>query len=76
VELRLAPGESVGQRLQVEISSTQDDDVGVVLWGHIRRRTPMGGDRLLVGVEFALLGEDQMSLLRLLVALRSILDDA
>jgi PilZ domain len=76
VELRLAPGTSVEPRLQIEISSLVRDEAGVVLWGDIRHQTPTGSDRLLVGIEFAPIGNDQANLLRLLVALRSIANDA
>ena len=66
VELQdLAPGESFGERIDLEISSIPRDAIGVVLRAQIRRRSRQPGG-LVIGVEFMPTGTDCLNLLHLL----------
>ena len=75
VELHdLEPGESFGERIDLEISSVPQDAVGVVLRAQIRRRSRQA-DCLVIGVEFTPIGTACVDLLRLLVELHSVAAD-
>jgi hypothetical protein len=73
--LDLAPGESFGPRIDLEISSLPQDAIGIILRGQIRRRSRQP-DGLVVGVEFTPTGRDCVNLPRLLLGLRSVSVDA
>jgi hypothetical protein len=76
VELHdLKPGESFGDRIDLEISSVPQDSVGIVLRAQIRRRSRQP-DGLVIGVEFMPTGTDCVNLLRLLAELHSVAADA
>ena len=76
VELHnLEPGESFGDRIDLEISSVPEDAVGVVLRAQIRRRSRLP-DGLVIGVEFMPTGTDCVNPLRLVAELHSVAADA
>jgi hypothetical protein len=77
VELHeVGPGESFGQRIDLEISSLPTDATGAVLRGQIRRRTLRPDSSLVVGVEFTPSSSECAGLLRLLIGLHSLATDA
>jgi hypothetical protein len=70
VELHdLAPGESFGDRIDLEICSQPQDPIGLVLRGRIRHRSRQP-DGLVIGVEFTPNGTNCIDLLRVLSGLR------
>jgi hypothetical protein len=61
----LEPGESFGDRIDLEISSAPQDALGVVLRAQIRHRSRQP-DGLVIGVEFLPTSTDGVNLLRFL----------
>jgi hypothetical protein len=58
-------------RLQLQVASVAPDGIGVRLAAWIRRRISVDDARVLVGVEFAPLRNDEAALLHLMVGLRA-----
>ena len=69
----LAPGESFGDRIELEVSSAPPDPVGVVLRAQIRHRSRRP-DGLVIGVEFLPTSTDRVNLLRFLTELHAAAD--
>jgi PilZ domain len=67
----LAPGESITEWIELELSSPSGDDTPVELRALIRNHHRMPSGQVVVGVEFVLATRRQRQLLELLVRLRS-----
>jgi acetamidase/formamidase len=55
----------------VQVASISGDQIGVTLRAVIRRHEQLDNGRMLVGVEFSVLRDEERNLLRLLVGLRT-----
>jgi hypothetical protein len=55
----------------LEVSSASGDEAGISVRSQIRHRARLEGGRVIVGVEFFGLRDEQVNLLRLLVGLRT-----